>query len=76
MTTLCNIPDSVREIFDPIATSNSNETFRFSIETELDGLLAAVEQIEERRPELFRETERCRDLLDNLHYLIDSGPAA
>ena len=75
MTTLCHIPDTVRQIFDPIATAGSHDAFRFAIESELDGLLDAVERIEERRPELFRETERCRDLLDNLHHLIDSGLA-
>ena len=75
MTTLCQIPATVREIFDPIATATTNDAFRFALEAELDGLLDTIERIEERRPELFRETERCRDLLDNLHNLLDAGPA-
>lgn len=75
MTTICRIPEPILDIFDPTQVSDSRDSFRFALEAELDGLLDTVERIEHRRPELFRETERCRDLLDRLHALLDAGQA-
>ena len=73
MTTLCQIPENVLDIFDPTCAAGPREAFRFALEAELDGLLDVVERIEARRPELFRDTEQARDLLDRLHGLLDAG---
>ena len=73
MTTTSHIPEDVLAIFDPMASATSNQVFRFAIEAELDTLLDVIERVEEWRPELFRETECCRDVLDNLHGMIEAG---
>jgi len=110
MTTTCQIPETVRELFESapsidehpeffseptkymlsvdhrerlaavrqIGSSASiaislDPAFRFTLEAQLEGLAEILDVVAEKRPEMFRQTERGRDLLDNLHILMNGG---
>lgn len=45
--------------------------FCFTVEAQLDGIMQVVSELETRRPELFRETEKLRDLIENVHCLLN-----
>ncbi len=53
------------------ATTRLDPAVRFTLEAQLEALNAVLDVIDERRPELFRQTERGRDLLDNLQILLN-----
>lgn len=107
MTTTCQIPESVRSIFQPDASIDAHTTFfssptqyllggdaperieavqmlattantsyRFVLEAQLDAIGEVVEGLEQRHPERFRDTERLRDLLENLDILLNGGETA
>ena len=113
MTTTCQIPESVRSIFQHDASidahagffssptqhllgpdaperieavqtlvatqtvsSSPNPAYRFVLEAQLDAIGDVVEGLEQRHPERFRDTERLRDLLENLDILLNGGEFA
>ena len=113
MTTTCQIPESVRNIFRPDSNIDlhssffssptehllgedaptrmeaiqsllqadnhaidPNSAYRFLFEAQLEAIGDVVVRFEERHPERFRDTERLRDLLENLHILLNGGEFA
>lgn len=50
---------------------DADQAVRFTAEAQLEALTEVIETIQSKRPELFRETERARDLIENLHLLVN-----
>ena len=66
--------EAVRRFTATAALDGDADTaMRFTVEAQLEALIEVIETVEARRPEMFRETERARDLIDNL-YLLNSPP--
>ena len=55
------------------ASMHVNLPYRFVLEAQLDAIGDVVESLEERHPERFRDTERVRDLLENLDILLNGA---
>ena len=62
---------AVRPDQDQSLATNLNPAVRFNLEAYLESLSDVLDTIDEKRPELFRQTERGRDLLDNLQILLN-----
>lgn len=54
-----------------VLCDDADQAVRFTAEAQLEALTEVIETIQCKRPELFRETERARDLIENLYLLVN-----